>query len=153
VGAVYDDLLVFLSDSHEVVPFAFDWRRPIEDEARRLADTVDALLDARAASGQPVRLLAHSLDGLVARTMQLERPQTWQRMIAPPRARLLMLGTPNGASWAPMQVLSGDAPFGNLLAAIGALVDDSGSREVMAGMPGFLQLQAGLLDPVLELSK
>ncbi|NLD67547.1 MAG: CHAT domain-containing protein [Limnobacter sp.] len=153
VGAVYDELLVYLADSHEVVPFAFDWRRPIEDEARRLADTVDALLDARAASGQPVRLLAHSLGGLVARTMQLERPQTWQRMIAHPQARLLMLGTPNGGSWAPMQVLTGDDTFGNLLAAIGALFDDSGSREVMAGMPGFLQLQAGLLDPVLELSQ
>ncbi|HRO58836.1 MAG TPA: hypothetical protein PK177_06665, partial [Burkholderiaceae bacterium] len=153
VGAVYDELLVFLADSHEVVPFSFDWRRPIEDEARRLADTVDALLDARSASGEPVRLLAHSLGGLVARTMQLERPATWQRMTAHPQARLLMLGTPNGGSWAPMQVLSGDDTFGNLLAAIGALFDDSGSRQVMAGMPGFLQLQAGLLDPVLELSK
>ena len=57
-----------------MIEFAFDWRRPIEDEARRLASVVDAALDARDASGQPVRLLAHSMGGLVARTMQLERP-------------------------------------------------------------------------------
>ena len=48
--------------THEVIEFAFDWRRPIEDEARRLADAVEAALDARAANGQPVRL-ARALDG------------------------------------------------------------------------------------------
>jgi hypothetical protein len=35
-----------------------------------------------------------------------------------------MLGTPNGGSWAPMQVLSGDDTFGNALAAFGGLFDD-----------------------------
>ena len=41
-------------------------------------------------------------------------------MMARDGARLLMLGTPNGGSWAPMQVLSGDDTFGNALAAFGA---------------------------------
>ena len=67
-------------------------------------------------------------------------------MLQRPGARLLMLGTPNGGSWAPMQVLSGDDRFGNLLAAVGGLFDDERARQVMAGMPGFLQLQAGLMD-------
>ena len=40
--------------------------------------------------------------------------------MARPGARLLMLGTPNGGSWAPMQVLSGDDTFGNALAAFGS---------------------------------
>jgi alpha-beta hydrolase superfamily lysophospholipase len=62
-----------------------------------------------------VRLLAHSMGGVVARTMQLERPEVWDRLMAHPGARLLMLGTPNGGSWAPMQVLSGDDTFGNTL--------------------------------------
>ena len=53
------------------------------------------------------------MGGLVARTMQLERPEVWKRMMAHAGARLLMLGTPNGGSWAPMQVLSGDDTFGN----------------------------------------
>ncbi|MCK7493318.1 MAG: hypothetical protein MZW92_19315 [Comamonadaceae bacterium] len=46
-----------------------------------------AALDARAASGQPVRLLAHSMGGLLARTMQLERPDVWNRMMSQRRAR------------------------------------------------------------------
>ena len=57
----------------------------------------------------------------------------WQRLMARDGARLLMLGTPNGGSWAPMQVLSGDDTFGNTLVAFGALFDDAGTRKVMAG--------------------
>ena len=153
IGLSYDDLIERLADTHEVIPFAYDWRRPIEDEARRLAVAVDAALAARSASQQPVRLIAHSMGGLVARTMQLEKPDTWKRMMARDGARLLMLGTPNGGSWAPMQTLSGDDTFGNALVAFGSLFDNGGARQMMAGMPGFIQLQAALLDPALGLDK
>ena len=153
VGLSYDDLLEHLAQTHEVIEFAYDWRRPIEHEARRLGAVVDDALARRDGSGQPVRLLAHSMGGLVARTMQLECPDTWERCMARSGARLLMLGTPNGGSWAPMQVLSGDDSFGNTLVAFGGLFDEAGTRQVMAGMPGFLQLQAGLTDPALALDR
>jgi len=153
VGSLYGDLIERLADSHEVIPFAYDWRRPVEDEARRLGEEVEAALTARASSQQPVRIVAHSMGGLVARTMALEKPETWQRMMARDGARFLMLGTPNGGSWSPMQTLSGDDTFGNALAAFGSLFDCGGARNVMAGMPGFLQLQAGLLDPALRLDR
>jgi hypothetical protein len=150
---VYDDLGDFLSRTHEVIEFGFDWRRPIEDEARRLAGAVTRALDARATSGQPVRLLAHSMGGVLARTMQLEQPAVWRRMISQPGARVLMLGTPNDGSWAPMQVLSGDDTFGNALVAFGAPFQDRAARELMANFPGFIQLQAGLLDQRLDLDR
>jgi CHAT domain-containing protein len=153
IGSSYDDLIERLADTHEVIPFAYDWRRPVEDEARRLAVAVDAALAARSTSQQPVRLIAHSMGGLLARTMRLEKPETWQRMMARDGARLLMLGTPNGGSWAPMQTLSGDDTFGNALVAFGSLFNNGGARKMMAGMPGFIQLQAGLLDPALGLDK
>jgi CHAT domain-containing protein/surfactin synthase thioesterase subunit len=153
IGMVYDDLIEHLAATHEVIEFAYDWRRPVEDEAQRLGRGVEAALARRDASGQPVRLLAHSMGGLVARTLQLECPQVWQRLMARDGARLLMLGTPNAGSWAPMQVLSGDDTFGNTLVAFGGLFDDAGTREVMAAMPGFLQLQAALTDPALALDR
>jgi hypothetical protein len=31
-----------------------------------------------------------------------------------------MLGTPNDGSWAPMQVMTGDDSFGNMLTVVGA---------------------------------
>ena len=153
IGSVYGDLIERLADTHEVIPFAYDWRRPVEDEARRLGEAVDMALVARAGSQQPVRIVAHSMGGLVARTMALEKPETWQRMMARDGARFIMLGTPNGGSWSPMQTLSGDDTFGNALAALGSIFDNGGAREVMAGMPGFLQLQADLLDTTLRLDR
>ena len=153
IGSVYDDLATFLSTTHEVIEFSFDWRRPIEEEGARLADVMDQALAARATSGQPVRLLAHSMGGVVARTVQLERPDVWQRWLERPGSRLLMLGTPNGGSFAPMQVLSGDDSMGNALSAFGLPFQDHKARRLMAAMPGFIQLQAGLLDPTLGLAQ
>src|SRR4029079_4479505 len=152
-ASLYRGLVERLADSHAVIPVAYDWRRRVEDEARRLGDEVDAALAARATRQQPVRIVAHSMGGLVARTMAIEKPATWQRMMARDGARFLMLGTPNGGSWSPMQTLSGDDTLGNALAALGALLDNVGARKGRAGMPGFLQLQAGLLDPALRLDR
>src|SRR5262249_49734297 len=148
----YQDLADDLSATHEVIEFAYDWRRPMEDEARRLAAAVDAALVARERSGQPVRLLAHSMGGLVARTMQLEKPEVWNRMMSHYGARMLMLGTPNGGSWAPMQVLTGDDTFGNTVVTFGAPFQDAAARKLLASFPGFLQLQARLLDASLGLA-
>ncbi len=153
IGLIYDALIDHLADTHEVIEFAFDWRRPIEDEAARLARALDAELDRRGASGQPVRIVAHSMGGVLARTVQLVAPATFERLMKRDGARLLMLGTPNGGSWAPMQVLSGDDTFGNTLAAFGSPLRDHAARQLMAGMPGFLQLQAGLLDTRLGLHR
>jgi hypothetical protein len=61
--------------------------------------------------------------------MALEKPETWQRMMARDGARFLMLGTPNGGSWSPMQTLSGDDTFGNALAAFGSLFDNGGATQ------------------------
>jgi hypothetical protein len=153
IGLVYDRLIEHLANrKYDVRPFAFDWRKPIEEEALRLADAIEEALDARTASGQPVRLLAHSMGGLVARTVQLVRPDVWDRLMAHAGARLVMLGTPNGGSYAPMQVLSGDDTFGNALAAFGSPLADRKARQIMAAMPGFIQLQADLLDAQLGLS-
>ena len=93
------------------------------------------------------------MGGLLVRALQLERPETWKRMIEREGARVLMLGTPNDGSWAPMQVLSGDDTFGNMLTAFGSLFDSHGARQTIAEMPGLMQLQAGLLDPSLGLDK
>jgi pimeloyl-ACP methyl ester carboxylesterase len=153
VGRIYDDLVKYLSASHEVIEFPFDWRRPIEEEGRRLAKEVEQKLKDREQSKQPVRLIAHSMGGLVARAMQLEHPEVWERMLATDRARVLMLGTPNGGSWAPMQVLSGDDSFGNLLVGFGAPFKQGEARALMAAMPGFIQMQAKITDPALGLDR
>src|SRR5262249_28754874 len=122
-----------------------DWRRPITAEAARLAKDISIALDARQKSKQPVRIIAHSMGGLVARAVQIVDPKTWKRMMDADDARMLMLGTPNDGSWAPMQVLSGDDSFGNLLTTVGAPFSGGSTRQLIADFPGLMQLQAGLL--------
>jgi hypothetical protein len=52
-----------------------------------------------------------------------------------------------------MQVLSGDDQFGNALSVLGSPFASAKARQWMAEMPGLLQLQASLLDPVRKLSE
>ncbi len=153
MGQMYDKLVAFLSRTHDVIAFGYDWRRPLQDEAARLATVVSQALDARHTSGQPVRFLAHSMGGLLLRTMQIVAPEVWQRVMAPADARLVMLGVPHGGSWAPMQVLSGDDGLGNMFAVVGSAFANARARQSMSAMPGFMQLQAGLLDPQLALDQ
>ena len=149
----YGALITHLSATHEVIAFGYDWRAPLEDEARRLARTLESALDARQASQQPVRLIAHSMGGLLARTLALVAPATWERLMAHPDTRLLMLGTPQQGSWAPMQALSGDDGLTEAVMFGGPLLDGPAGRQALAGLPGLLQMQAGLLDPAAPLGK
>jgi pimeloyl-ACP methyl ester carboxylesterase/tetratricopeptide (TPR) repeat protein len=142
VASYYDDLATEFSSDHDVKPFAFDWRLPIAVEAKRLATAIAQQMDLRGKSGPPIRLIAHSMGGLVIRTMQIVAPEIWEKMISVDGSRILMLGTPNAGSWAPMQVLSGDDTFGNLLSIVGAPFRGDETRQAIADFPGFVQLQA-----------
>ena len=91
---------------------------------------------------QPVRLLAHSMGGLVVRAM-LATPEgdaMWRRMCAHPGARFVMLGTPNRGSHAiPAMLMGRDALVKKL-----ALVDFKSTHAQLLGtiaaFPGVLNL-------------
>ena len=106
VGDGYRELCEFLQHSHEVIPFAYDWRRSVTDAARLLAGEVD---NALRRTQQPVRIVAHSMGGLVVRAMIAARPDLWDRMCERDGARLLMLGTPNRGSHDIVEALLGTA--------------------------------------------
>lgn len=146
IGTYYDDLQKFLRQSHDVHEFSFDWRLPIEQEAVRLSKSIAAALDDRNMTGQPVRIIAHSMGGILARALQIAAPSVWDRLLSHDQARILFLGTPHEGSWAPMQILTGDDTFGNRLIGFGSASKDHEGRQAVAGFPGLLQLQAGLLD-------
>ena len=139
---VYGSLAAALAADHEVVELAYDWRRPIEDGAARLADVVKEALDRRAESGAAVRLVAHSSGGLLVRAMQWVSAATWRRFAEAAGSRVLMLGPPNGGTWMPMQLLTGDDTLGNLLPSMARPFATAAVRQMFAGFPGLLQLQA-----------
>lgn len=146
----YRGLVRHLSASHDVVPFPYDWRLSLDENATALRQALDERLDASAAADQPIRLLAHSMGGLVVRAMLATSAghKTWKRMCAHPGARFIMLGTPNGGSHATGALLMArDAVIDNL-----ALLDVRHTRAellaIVAEFDGTLELlpHKGTLD-------
>jgi hypothetical protein len=64
----YGEIAEFLRATHDVREFPYDWRKPVEEEADRLAAQLSDALDETRQAAMPVRILAHSMGGLVART-------------------------------------------------------------------------------------
>ena len=76
---------------------SYDWRLGLDELGLQLAQRI-------VADGQPAILVAHSMGGLVARMAMRLLPNRWVR-------KLIMMGTPNGGSFASVQALRGTYPF------------------------------------------
>ena len=137
VGEYYRPLCEALSDTHEVVPFAYDWRRSIADSAAALAAAVG---DALARSNQPVRLVAHSMGGLVVRQMIKDSPAVWERICEREGGRCVMLGTPNRGSHSMVEALLGTAGTVQQLAMLDVAHGLDGILDIVQSFPGILQL-------------
>ena len=98
----YEMLARYLADTHEVRPFAYDWRLSIIDAAQRFGRELDQAMEDARERGKAVRIVAHSMGGLVARLALKGR---WDELRALPGSRLLQLGTPNRGSHSMAAVL------------------------------------------------
>jgi len=109
----YAKAVLSLRARWNVEPYAYDWRRDIDEASDGLA----ALIRKRFPN-QPVHLVAHSMGGLVARNFMLRHPQLWEGMRdaeLQAGGRLIMLGTPNYGSFSIPPVLSGSDQLMELL--------------------------------------
>lgn len=134
VEGTYEALAHHLAGTHEVVPFSFDWRRDIDTEARRLAGVLDGI--ARHTE-QPVRLLTHSMGGLVARRARALDRDTWTRISQRTGFRFIMLGTPNRGSHAISSILLGQELILRLLMWF---APDREVRRIVGGFAGLLAM-------------
>lgn len=98
----YEKFARYLADTHEVRPFAYDWRLSITNTAERFGEELDRAFDDVKARGQPLHIVGHSMGGLVARLALKGR---WERFREMPGSRLLQLGTPNRGSHSMATVL------------------------------------------------
>ena len=64
LSSYYLALCNYLADSHEVIPFEYDWRHSITLAASQLADEVKKVVKR---THEPIRFIAHSMGGLVVR--------------------------------------------------------------------------------------
>jgi len=133
----YGDLCRYLSDTHEVIPFAYDWRRSIRDAAALLAREVEAALTR---SDRPVRFVAHSMGGLVVRALIAQFPALWEQVCARDGGRLLMLGTPNRGSHSMVATLLGMEKTVRMLALLDQFHGCQGVVDIVARFRGALEL-------------
>ncbi|MET0646029.1 MAG: CHAT domain-containing protein [Pyrinomonadaceae bacterium] len=141
ISSSYQRLTDYLQNrGYRVVPFPFDWRRPIEDAGRALGEAVAAVEAELPRPERSVRIIAHSMGGLVARSMIADDPARWERLCNERAARLVMLGTPNLGSYAIPRLLLGREKILRQLALLdfrhrlGELVD------IIRRFPGILQM-------------
>jgi CHAT domain-containing protein/predicted alpha/beta hydrolase family esterase len=137
VGTYYRGLCEWLADTHEVIPYAYDWRRSIVDSAARLAKEVGKALERTA---EPVRFVAHGMGGLVVRQMIKDAPELWERVCVHEGGRLVMLGTPNHGTHATVDALLGTASTVQQLAMLDLDRGLAGVLDVIQDFPGLLEL-------------
>ena len=150
IRSAYGALCTYLAATHEVVPFPYDWRLSITDSAEALRRALEDKLLQAEAQEQPIRILAHSMGGLVVRAM-LATPdgkQTWSRICKHPGARFIMLGTPNGGSHAIPAMLIGRDALVKQLALLDLKHDYAGLLATITAFQGVLDLlpDTGTLD-------
>jgi hypothetical protein len=99
VESAYKEIVKFLRKSHQVYPFPYDWRLSIEGQANLLAKNIEKVFKQYEGQKEKpkIRILAHSMGGLVARVMIAKHKNTWNK-ITQNEGRLIMMGTPNGGS-------------------------------------------------------
>lgn len=135
----YRRLLERLDESHEVLAFPYDWRRTLDQAADQLAAFLDRCL---ASTTQPVRLLAHSMGGLVVlRLATAERHQhLWRRLSSHDGFRFVMLGTPTRGSHSISSVLLGREKMVRMLATLDVHRGVTGILRIVGGFQGMLEL-------------
>ena len=142
VDDFYAPLLEYLAPSHQLHVVPYDWRLSVRVAAQRLLETLEtALVDAEARQ-VPVRIVAHSMGGLVTRAM-IATPAgalAWKRLMALPGSRLLMLGTPNAGSHEAVRWLTGFNPTQGKLTLLDLTRGTNGIIDIVRRFPGLAEL-------------
>jgi CHAT domain-containing protein/pimeloyl-ACP methyl ester carboxylesterase len=144
----YRPLLDMLDDSHLVVGFGYDWRRSWVDAGRRLGDALEHELDTAKAENRKIilRILAHSVGGLVVLAMLSEMPDIWKRLCDEADCRVVLLATPLRGMFASVQLLLGQHRLLGLLNMLDGKADAAEAKRLVAqfaSYPGVLELLPG----------
>ncbi|GAA4470403.1 hypothetical protein GCM10023189_58930 [Nibrella saemangeumensis] len=136
VGSSYRKLTEYLKRDYDVVTFPFDWRTDMAANASALNQKLLDLMKFR----QPVKLVGHSMGGVLIRDFILNFDSTWQVLKATRDFRLLFLGSPLGGSFRIPYVLFGLDSLINTLDMVDLTNSQRDLLEVFSKFPGILSL-------------
>jgi CHAT domain-containing protein len=132
----YKKLGDYLSKNYDVVAFPFDWRMSMEENAALLNQKVKELI----ALGQPIKMIGHSMGGVLTRDFMLYHPETYKKLNGLPGFKILFLGSPLGGSYRIPYVLFGKDGIIKLLAKIDIRNKPKDLLNVFVDFPGILAL-------------
>lgn len=133
----YGKLCEHLAGSHRVERFPYDWRQPLDVLAERFGEFLDRLMKE---TQQPIRLLAHSMGGLVVRATIHKRRPVMDALMRRDGARLLMLGTPHQGAHSMVENLLGKGDTLRTLVRLDLHHDMQQVLDIVAGFRGALNL-------------
>ncbi len=136
VKTSYEKLVKQLQQSYDVVTFAFDWRRQLNLTAELFRDKIEELLTYK----QPIKIIGHSMGGVVVRDFIATQQTTWQKLNQSPGFKLIFLGAPLGGSYRiPFVLMGNDAIIDKI-----SKLDIFHSKRELLGLfskfPGLLSL-------------
>ena len=137
VEPYYEQFAQFLARTQEVRPFTYEWRLSLRAASAAFLPVLDSAMSDAEQRGQPLRIVAHSMGGLVARLALKDRGL---RFAAIPGSRLLQVGTPNRGSHAMAAVLLGRDEL------VRILVSWIGWKHTMREFLGFIRSFPGVLE-------
>ncbi len=140
LAAPYADLCQYLSQSHDVVRFPYDWRLSIKAATSKLRDRLLPILDIAEKHNQPVRFVAHSMGGLVLTGLLAWEIGVWNRIQKHDDSRAVLLGTPLEGSWGIVQMLADSEGLLKKLATLDITSSYEELREIVRQFPGVLEL-------------
>lgn len=141
VAGGHEDFLTALNASFNVTAFEYDWRKPLAENAKALAERLTTLLDT---TSLPVHVLTMSSGSMVLQGVIAGSPDVWKRI----RERLghaAMLGSPAAAARSARAITQGKHKLVRLLSMldrrktdeIGLLFDEMpGVREIAGQSAG-----------------
>ena len=135
MGSSYRKLAKYLSGKYDVLPFAFDWRKSLTEEAKKLDDTIKILL----ATKQPIHVIAHSMGGVLFREFMMGGSQ-WPALNSSQGFKTLLLGAPLGGSYLIPETLSGRGGNITKLSQIDLKHNKKQLLEVFSQCPGLYHL-------------
>lgn len=132
----YAKLAQHLSEKYDVVTFAFDWRLQLNKTAAMFSEKIEGLLKYN----QPVKIIAHSMGGVLVRDFMITQPVTWQKLNLSAGFRLVFLGSPLGGSYRIPAVLFGQDSIIDKLSKIDIFHSKRELLAIFSRFPGILSL-------------
>jgi hypothetical protein len=143
VASSYKKLVDYLARDYDVLVFPFDWRLDMVINATILERKLAELQQYR----QPIKLIGHSMGGVLIRDFILNFPTSWTNLKATQGFQLVFLGAPLGGSFRIPYVLYGMDSLIHTLDFIDITHSQKELLAVFSQFPGILSLLPIDTDP------